>query len=523
MDMKKHMLLRTLAGALVLAGFGGLSSCSDDEEPVFGKPELAVTGDATVIAKPGGPFEVDLALTAEGGPGSLIVRRGGGFLEEIPLDPTVTAFTYQGETEATVTEGDEIAYEFVLVNRQDLESDPVSVIVNIETYDKITIGTTPVFEVTIPAGGIVPTGATVKFSEGRSYFIGGNLIFNEGTSLTVEPGVTVYMSTQAAEPPEINLVGASVNVQGTASSPIVITSDKVLRGESPAPGNWDQFRLENVQNATVRYVRIEYAADALRLVNLAANNIVEYIQAFKASTRGFYFTNGAVNARYLYAVDCRSTNIRLGDAYAGRLQFVISNDPIYHPEIEELDIRETAAPTLANITIIGPGTASTPNNTHGVRLRASSAGKIYNAIVTQFPRRGVRLNDQVVTSDLTGPTVFAYSFVFNVPTDPFREDRTSPNNTNPFPGSFDATTGARLTNPFFNNVTNRLGSVWTLSPLAGIGVDDFIPDSETVSAFNPTTLGSFFVSAPFVGAIRDNTTASDWTKGWAKNLDGTIR
>lgn len=517
--MRTNKGMRLILGIAVLGFLAGLASCSEDE-PVFGKPTLTLGGSATVVAKPGADFEVTLNLAAEGGNGALIVNKNGGFLERIELDRNAATYTYEGTADATALEGDNINYQFVLLNRQNLESDPVAATVNIEVYDKITVGTTELFQV--PAS-TVAAGTTVKWAQGRSYFVAGSLLFESGSTFTVEAGVTAFMNTTGTTTVEINLTGANVSVQGTASNPVVMTSDRTLRGESPAAGNWNQFRLQDIQNATIRYVRIEYAGDALRLVNAAANNTLEYIQAFK-SNRGFYFTNGNANARYLYALDCPSTNVRLGDAYAGRIQFLISNDPTYYPEIEELDIRETAAPVLANITILGPGTSSTPNNTHGVRLRSSSSGKIYNAVVAEFPRRGVRLNDNVQVTDLTGPTVFAHSFVFNVPVDPFREDRASPNNTNPFPGTFDGTTGERLTNPFVNNVTNRLGAVWTLTPIAGIGINDFTPNAEQASAFNPTALGNFFVTAPFVGAIRDNSAASDWTRGgWAKNADGTIR
>ncbi len=519
--MKTRDLMNSMLWIVSIVCLVSLASCNnDDDDPIFGKPTIALSGGSeSLIAKPGESFQVGLTLDAEGGNSALIVNRSGGFLERITLESNATSFTYQGTAPATATEGEDIPYEFILVNRQNLESDPLGVSLNMAVYNTTTIGSTSVYEVAIPTDGIVASGTTVKFSQGRSYFIGSSLQFEEGSSLEIEAGVTVYMNTTGTATVQLNFIDAEVEVIGTAASPVVMTSDKALRGDTPAPGDWNRFRLQGVQNSTLRYVRIEYADEGLRVAATnTATNTIEYIQSFKSSGEGFYFTNGNVNAKYLLATDCESTSFRLGDAYAGKLQFLISVDSETFSEGEEVDIRETASPILSNVTAIGPGATSA--NTHGVRLRASSSGKIFNSIVAEFPRRGVRLNDNVETTDINGPTVFAHSYVFNVPTDPFRDDRAVPNNTNPFRGSL---VDGELVNPFFNNITGFEGSTPLLATIAGIGVNDFVPAAETVSAFNPTSADAFFSAAPYVGAIRDNAAANDWTLGWSKNADGTIR
>src|SRR5690606_5269624 len=87
------------------------------------------------------------------------------------------------------------------------------------------------------------------------------------------------------------------------------------------------------------------------------------------------------------------------------------------------------------------------DNTHGMRLRSSSAAKIYNSLVAFYPRRGVRLNDQVETVDINGPTVLAYSYVFQVPSQTYRDDRSG--GTNPFQGFY---SDGLASNPYFNNI-----------------------------------------------------------------------
>jgi hypothetical protein len=50
---------------------------------------------------------------------------------------------------------------------------------------------------------------------------------------------------------------------------------------------------------------------------------------------------------------------------------------------------------------------------------------------------------------------------------------------------------------------------------------DFVPDAAPSTSFDPSTIDSFFQSVSFAGAVEN--AANDWTTGWVKNPDGTIR
>ncbi|MGC4234991.1 MAG: hypothetical protein QM594_18610, partial [Niabella sp.] len=243
----------------------------------------------------------------------------------------------------------------------------------------------------------------------------------------------------------------------------------------------------------------------------AATNI-SYVQIFKSTTEGVMITNGNAKLKYIVATDCEGGSYRLGDSYEGFMQFIISASSTYFAELDDFTIREDAKLVIANATILGPGSGA--SNTHGIRMRANAAPKMYNCIVSQFPRRGVRVVDNVQVTNLNGLAVFAYSYVFNVPSDPYRDNGVL------FAGTFNAD-GTPLQNTFHNNVLAKTGNNYTLSTIAGIGVGDFVPDAETASAFNPATIDPFFTAASFVGAVKND--AEDWTKGWVKNADGTIR
>lgn len=517
--MKKTLKFKSLSMlfSVLLIAFTIASCSSDDDKVTPDNPTISIIGDNMVTVKNGETINVMLKLNAPGNNKSLVVNRKGGFLEEIALQPTETEYTYSNQiVPSDAEEGEEYVYEFLLVDTHNQESGSVKFTVQAASYDEVTVLGKTLYNATITTDGIVPQGTNMKLISGRNYFISSPLLFEEGTSLTIEEGVHIYLDAEASTPVEIRVDdGATVSIIGTATDPVVFTSSKSIDG-SAEPGDWDRFRYGDVQEGIFQYVRSEYADTGIRFGDVDNSNTIDHVTVYKAKDRGIYITNGNVDAKYLVAIDSEGGSFRIGDDYSGKLQFGIGWINERFTDNQELEIRETSSPTIANFTLLGPGVEN--ENTHGVRLRANSKGKVYSTLVTEFPRRGVRLNDDVVVTDLQGETIFAYGYVVNVPRDPFRDDT---DNGNPFQGYIDD--DGNFQNPFFNNVTGLDGNDPILEEVAGIGPADFIPDSPitTKGSFDPTSIDSWFTSTTFVGAIENE--ANDWTKGWVKNPDGSIR
>ncbi len=507
-----------LVGVLVVV-FLTLSCKKDSEKPILTDPIISLAGGERIDVKRGEPISVTFNLEADGGNKELLVFFGGGLLDRVALNSTAATYTYSNQTLGSdAAEGEEFEYEFALVNTQDTQSERIALTVVTVAYDEINVGGETLYDVEIPADGVVEGGESIKFINGRNYYLSSTLVFQDGASLTIEEGVHVYLKADPENPVSIDITaGADIQIAGSATNPVVITSEKSLT-DNATPGDWGTFTLRG-NTGSIKYLRLEYGGDRnFRLNGAGSDILIEYVQVFKALEESLMITNGNTNLKYIVVTDnAEGSSVRIGDAYSGDIQFAIitaSPEAVGGDERDEFDIRETSSPRIANLTLIGPGVDEP--NTHGMRIRASSSAKIYNTVVADFRRRGVRLNDQVVVTDLTGPTVFAYSYVFNVRTDPFRDDT---NNGNPFRGYLDD--DGSLQNPFHNNVTGFEDDKPILVTIPGIGVGSFIPDAAQTSAFDPTSLGSFFTSAPFVGAVKDE--ASDWTRGWVKNADGSLR
>lgn len=515
MKPKKH---EWIMAALFLAAIIGGTSCKDDK-PQLATPKIAIIGADSIDLAPGETVKISLALEGDGGAKSVVVTKNGGFLKEFPVHPTATQFVYTTEAlPNSLKEGEMLRYGFILSNTNDVDSKEIPFVIKTALYPKIKVGETELYSLNVGTDGIVPSGSEITLIKKRNYLVPYALTFEAGSKLKIEEGVHVYMNAKAASPVKIEIQGEA-DIVGTASAPVVFTSSKTLTPAEPAKsGDWSEFRLSGPESASsngkVSYVRIEYAGErSFRLANVSEATQIDHVQVYRSSGEGVMITDGKARLKYIVATDCEGGSYRLGDKYAGKMQFLLSVNSQYFKENDDFTIREKASPVVSNVTLLGPG-AETKKNTHGMRMRGSSTPKVYNSIIAEFPRRGIRVAEEVKITDLNGSAVFAYSYVFNVPKDPFRDLAKA------FAGTFNAD-GTIASNPFHNNATKLEEGNYTLKPIGGIGVKDFVPDTEPKSTFNPASLDAFFSAAEFAGAVKN--AAEDWTKGWVKNPDGTIR
>lgn len=272
--------------------------------------------------------------------------------------------------------------------------------------------------------GEIPTGTTLTgnitanatLTSGSSYKLSGGLHVKAGNTLTIEPGVTIVAVDDDA--PDYILIeqGAKIDAQGTASNPIVMTSELKKSGAwggihicGRAHTNADEGVLSEIGNApyggsddsdnsgTLRYIRLEYTgfaldeeheANGISFYGVGNGTTVEYVQAYKGSDDGFEFFGGSVNVKHMVVTDCTDDSFDWTEGWNGRGQFLVA----YQSGEEEcdclmecdnngnnFDATPVAHPILSNLTLVGDNSA---NNTRGIRLRAGTQAEIYNSIIT---------------------------------------------------------------------------------------------------------------------------------------------
>ena len=276
-------------------------------------------------------------------------------------------------------------------------------------------------------GGGVDAGSTLTgeltkdltLKSGNTYYLSGGYHVKSGTTLTIQPGVNIIAKDDDIVDYILIEQGAKIDAQGTASSPIVMTSEKKEAGAwggihicGYAHTNLGATSKSEIGDATyggtndadnsgtLRYIRLEYTgyafseekeANGVSFYGVGNGTTVEYLQAYKGSDDGFEFFGGSVNVKYLVATDCSDDSFDWTEGWNGYGQFLVAYqgdkatigydcDCLIEADNNGKNAAATpvSAPVLANMTLVGNSSTA---NKRGIRLRAGTQAKIYNTLV----------------------------------------------------------------------------------------------------------------------------------------------
>ena len=342
------------------------------------------------------------------------------------------------------------------------------------------------------------------------------IVITNNAELYVPSGTTLFTTTDSTDV-EIDVEsGARIIANGTASRPVVFTSEKGLAGAGE-PGDWSGIVMRGGGGSSGRlsYVRIEYAeSPAFQPRNVESSTIIDHVQIYKSEGLGIEARGGDVHMSHIVVTSAGGSSIEFDDdddGYTGTMQFVIiDSSEILEKGSRDLESRDDSDVTISNITLIGSGKEVTDpdRDLSAVRIRDDAGGMgFYNMIIAEYSDDGFRFDPIGVDVSLGGDFVIANSYIFRIGDDPTR-DNSDPENL-PLIYETDAAT--------YSNVVDNDN---VPAEAAGIGIGDFVPDAPiTANALNPTTLSGPFIEATYVGAIG----STDWTLGWVLNADGTLR
>lgn len=254
----------------------------------------------------------------------------------------------------------------------------------------------------------------------KVYALSGEYIVKAGATLTIKEGVKIVAKTDDDNVDYILVEqDAKIEAVGTKENPIIMTSDKKESGawgglhicgkaHTNAEGGTGKSEIgnaayggsaDNDNSGTLKYVRLEntgYALDSEHEANgvsfygVGNGTTVEYLQAYNGSDDGFEFFGGSVDVKHMVVTNCSDDSYDWTEGWNGRGQFLVA-----YQEAEEtlgfdcdclmecdnngknFAAAPVACPTLANLTLIGNG-----GEKQGVRLRAGTQVKMYNALIT---------------------------------------------------------------------------------------------------------------------------------------------
>lgn len=246
--------------------------------------------------------------------------------------------------------------------------------------------------------GIISDGEVV-LSSGTTYKLTGKLQVNDGATLTIPAGTKIEGTGGTASYIAI-AQGGKLNVNGTSSNPVVMTSglatkkagdwgglvicgkapiNRVTGGTSTAQSEVADLTyggtIANDNSGSIRYLRIEYAGAAynsekefngVSLFAVGSGTTFEYVEAYQGADDGFEFFGGTVNTSNLISFgneddqfDWTEGWIGTNTNWYGKLSFGKGNRGIEADNFE-LGFANTpiSNPSITNITLIGAGSAA---------------------------------------------------------------------------------------------------------------------------------------------------------------------
>lgn len=376
-------------------------------------------------------------------------------------------------------------------------------------------------------------------SAAKDYVLSGTVIVPSGVTLTIPAGTRIYGATSPAGALLIKQ-GGKIDAQGTASSPIVFTSEKTAGSRSG--GDWQGIIIQGngIQtfggrgvtavgegdvgtfggsndadsSGTMKYVRIEFAGapfspgnerNCLSLMGVGSATTLEYIQCHRGYDDGFEIWGGAVNMKYLVATGNRDDQFDYADGWIGRLQFAIGH--LYATPVAANDdtsrciegdgnsaqtctgSKKTsttgtcADPSFANVTCVSFGSGQNIGDAIFVRrANGEKAGEFSHFHILNF---GSQNSSDCASSGQTA-TLTTVNHTYTV--------STAANNGCTSGGTIDQA-GVAL--------TSTSETAPNYAPVSA---------NTTTGTANANTLNTSFDSATYYGAILSGGT--DWTTGW---------
>jgi hypothetical protein len=299
------------------------------------------------------------------------------------------------------------------------------------------------------ATGITVSGeitANTTWTTGNTYLLQGLTYVKNGATLTIQPGVTIRGA--GAGSALIVTKGSKINAVGTATSPIVFTSNNAAG--SRAKGDWGGIILlgngsfnvnsgvNNIEgitasadtqfgggltpddadnSGTLKYVRIEFGGyvyapnseiNGLTMGAVGSGTTIDYVQVSYANDDAFEWFGGSVNCKHLVSYRNLDDDFDTDNGYSGKVQYALA---IRDPQIADAPAVSTSegfesdnnaggtavspytSAVFTNCTLIGPsyrvssltnGGTLASGYKRAARIRRASKLSIYNSIFMDF-------------------------------------------------------------------------------------------------------------------------------------------
>ena len=421
--------------------------------------------------------------------------------------------------------------------------------------------------------GKITSNLTLKAN--NIYKLRGLVYVTNGATLTIEPG-TKIVGEADKNGALIITRGSKIMAEGTASNPIIFTSEKpspkrgdwaglVILGAAPTNAsfngqagvgeiegginNSEGLGLYGGTNAAdnsgvLKYVRVEYAGYAFlpdKEVNgitfggVGSGTTVDYVQVSYANDDSFEWFGGTVNCSHLIAYKGLDDDFDTDNGFAGKIQFGIAVRDSQIADVSGSNAFESdndangssltpqTSATFSNMTIIGPVNSTSASTNVGtinslfqnaLQIRRNSSISVFNSVFTGYP---VGLFIDATKGTPTDGNIGTLKLVFenNILAGNITPLKFGPSTTSPT-----TFTLADLTSWFTTHgnstLTYTADAKFTNAWAPAGTTPNFSPASGspllTGGVFTHAKLTSWFTPVTYRGAVKDAT--DTWYAGW---------
>ncbi|MCR4032979.1 MULTISPECIES: hypothetical protein [Flavobacterium] len=264
--------------------------------------------------------------------------------------------------------------------------------------------------------------------ESGTYKLTGKLVVKNTAKLTIKAGVIIEATTIPAD--QLAAVryiavaqGGQIDVQGTATNPVIMTAQKkepaawgglVLCGKAPINKNIGSTATAEVSelayggtdaadnSGSIKYLRIEYPGfsyssdkefNGVSFFGVGNKTVVDYVQVYESSDDGFEWFGGTVDAKHLVVSNKHAEKV--GDDLFDWTEGWIGNGENWYGIRTNAGNRGIEAdnngnnnlatpiafPNIKNLTLIGAGVNDTSAESQAFKLRFGTKGKFDNVVL----------------------------------------------------------------------------------------------------------------------------------------------
>lgn len=381
--------------------------------------------------------------------------------------------------------------------------------------------------------------------ESRYYYVLRGAVFvGRGGTLNIQAGTRI-VGEFATLGTLVIAQGGRINAVGTASAPIVFTSDQpvgqrgrgdwgglIINGEAPinipggiglGEGDTGRYGGNNPEDnsGTLRYVRVEHAGiefspdnelNGIAFQGTGRGTVVDHVQVSFNKDDGIEMFGGTTDLKHIVLTGIGDDSLDWTFGWSGRAQFVIAHqrgdDADNGIEADNNgnnnDLLPRSNPTLYNLTFVGdPDSDQGGESDDGFLIREGTAGTFRNFIITGFKEYGVNIDHTATIAQATsGALSFGQGIIFN---NGLISGRTNLDSAAaPFLGANPTILVGGSNNPGLVDPYNHASPNYRPASTTSLAM--------TLAPAVPPNDG-FFEIAQFIGALSSDP-AQDWTQGW---------